>query len=258
MGIMPIRVYAKLASHILMKCADAYTTHAATVRTEAIETYSLNEDSVYSIPFALYDIHDPLGDKSEAKRELGISEEFVILHFGMIRKYKGLPYLLQAFNDLPPNVAKNSKLLIAGEDWKEDVSIADLVEASCHKMQISFDSGYIPNEMVPKYFAAADIVVFPHTETCGSGAVSLTMAYGKPILASDLVTMRELMKGYEGVTYVQPRDTSEIRRCLEEAFNKWRSAGDFPCYEPPPMTWAEVVRQYENIFQQLEVKTTGR
>ena len=44
--------------------------------------------------------------------------------------------------------------------------------------------------MIPKYFSAADVVALPYLRTAGSGVANIAMAYGKPIITSDLETMK--------------------------------------------------------------------
>ena len=69
-------------------------------------------------------------DSKEAKKALSIKEEFVILSFGLIRKYKGVPYLIRAFEQLPSEVLEKSRLLIVGEIWEDRKELLDQINAS--------------------------------------------------------------------------------------------------------------------------------
>ena len=60
------------------------------------------------------------------QKMIGIDENFVILFFGLLRPYKGVKYLIKAFEMLPENVISDTRILIVGEVWedKESVKVA--------------------------------------------------------------------------------------------------------------------------------------
>ena len=105
--------------------------------------------------------------------------------------------------------------------------------------------------MIPKYFSAADVVVLPYLRTSGSGVANIAMAYGKPIITSDLETMRECLTDYKGAVFVPPCDTTAIAERLVEIHNLYTS-GKVMLYEPPPNTWGNLAKQYEQIAEQLD------
>jgi len=251
MGSLPIRLLSKRISSVIMALADGYTTHSRAVAAEAIDKYHLNSENVFTIPFGVYDSYGPSLPMQEARAELKIEQEFVVLYFGMIRRYKGVSELLQAFNGLPPSVARTTSLIIAGEDWGDDPDVRRLVKTSPHRDNIVFRPDYVPNALVPKYFSAADVVALPYLTTSGSGVASIGMAYGKAILASDLEVMRELLDGYEGATFAKPGDPVNLRSRIEQLSIE-RCRGELGPYPPPHATWDDVVAQYDSIFALLK------
>ena len=42
--------------------------------------------------------------------------------------------------------------------------------------------------MISKYFPVANVIVLPYLRTAGSGVANIAMAYGKPIITSDIET----------------------------------------------------------------------
>ena len=195
-SIFPIRIYSRIMGRLLMKRVDAFVVHSASVKSQVAQIYHLDEDKVFIVPHGLYDVYHQDYDKRAVMDELGIKEEFVILYFGLIRKYKGVPYLVEAFNKLMPSIAQHSRLVIAGEDWGDETSLADLINSSPYREQITYKPGFVPDDMIPRYFSAADVVVLPYLRTSGSGVANIAMACGKPIITSDLETMRECLAGY--------------------------------------------------------------
>jgi glycosyltransferase involved in cell wall biosynthesis len=185
-----------------------------------------------------------------AKQELGIDNEFVILYFGLIRHYKGVPYLIEAFNSLPSSIVLHSRLLIVGEVWEEGESLQKMVYTSPYKSQITLVSKYIPDSMIPKYFSASDVVVLPYLRASGSAVAHIALTYGKPIILSDVPALREYMGDYQGTIFVKPGDSVSIRDKLVSLYEAVESGGDFH-YCSAHSTWDDVARQNEVIIEAL-------
>ena len=250
--ILPIRLYAKVAGRLLMRTADAFTAHSTSAKDQIAQTYGINRGKIFVKPFGLYENYKRDYDKGLAKKELGVEEQFVILNFGSIRKYKGVPYLAKAFSALPEAVARNSRLVIAGEDWGDDNELSNLIESSPYKQKITFNPNFVPDEMVPAYFSAADVVVLPYSDifaSAGSAVAQIAMAYGKPIITSNFETMRECLQDYEGAFFTPTGDSMAIAEGIAKLYERTNSGGAI-IYEPPHDTWAKIARQYEEIANQ--------
>lgn len=248
--ILPIRLYAKVASRLLMRAADAFTAHSTSVREQIAQTYGISKDKIFVKPIGLYEDYKRDHDRALAKRELGVEEQFVILSFGSIRKYKGVPYLVKAFSALPETVANNSILIIAGEDWGEENELDKLIESSPYRQRIIFNPSFVPDYMLPIYFSAADVVVLPYLRTCGSGIAHIAMVYGKAIITSDIEPMRELLEGYQGARFTSAGDSSAIKEKLLEVYERQKLEG-VPLYSIPRNTWDKIAIGYREIMERL-------
>jgi len=249
-SILPIRLYSRVMGKLLMSRSDAFVVHSPSVINQVAEIYHLSPDRIFAIPLGLFDVYHQHIDKQKAMAELGITEEFVILYFGLIRKYKGVPCLVEAFNRLPQDIARHSRLVIAGEDWGDETSLAGAIDSSPYKGQITYKPEFVPDALIPRYFSAADVVVLPYLRTAGSGVATIALTYGKPIITSDLETMRECLKGYEGARFTPVGDSSAIAQKLTEIYTEGKS-GKPLVYNPPRNTWDEIARQYEQIIEQI-------
>jgi glycosyltransferase involved in cell wall biosynthesis len=249
-SILPIRLYSRLAGRMIMKRADAFTTQSSSAKNQVAQIYKLHERRIFVVPVGLYQDYKRVSDKNISKAELGIKENFVILYFGMIRKYKGVPCLVEAFNRFPQDIARHSRLLIAGEDWGDETSLASMIDSSPYKGQITYRPQFVPDDMIPRYFSAADVVVLPYLRTAGSGVANIALAYGKPIITSDLETMRECLKDYEGAMFTPVGNSAAIAQKLTETYTEYKS-GKPMVYNPPGNTWDEIARQYEQIIEQI-------
>ena len=77
-----------------------------------------------------------------------------------------------------------------------------------------FDEGYAPDEKVPLYFAAADVVVLPFREVTTSGSAVLALSLGRPIVAPRIGALRDLPESV-GFLY----KNGELVAALSEALN---------------------------------------
>jgi len=251
-GILPIKLYSKIAGKLIMSRTDAFVTHSTPVKKQVAEIYGINEKHIFVVPMGLHEDYKSIVDGRTSRNKLGIEDAFVILYFGLIRKYKGVPYLIEAFNKLPRYIAEKSKLVIVGEDWGDEIPLNRIIEFSPYKKQITCRLQFIPDEMISRYFCAANVVVLPYLRTSGSGVVNIAMAYGKPIIISAISTMMESLAGYKGALFTAPGDSAAITGELTEIYNKY-VAGDSLTYSPPGNTWSEVARQYEVIMEEIGV-----
>lgn len=246
--IIPLRLYSRLAGRGVLKLCDAYTAHSDEARQSIIKTYSIPRDKIHVVP------HGPYHAYGSCHRDDGNQLKwsgFNILHFGMIRQYKGIPLLIKAFNMLPEKIANKSNLLIVGEDWGDDAELLPALHESPYRNRIIFQPEFLPDELVPTYFKAADVVVLPYLRTCGSGVVNIAVAQGKYVITSQLSTMTESLKEYKGVAYFPVGDTAALCQRLMEAYDKWR-LGEIEHYHYADTSWPSIIRQYEKIVATIK------
>lgn len=218
-AILPIRLYSRIVGRLLTRKADAYVVHSNFDKKQIASKYHLDEEKIRVIPHGLYDHYEQI-DRKKAKSELKIKEKFVILHFGLIRRYKGIPCLIDAFEQLPEEVVKNARLLIVGELWEGGDEVVERVATSKRRDQITLMPKYVSDDDVPLYFSAADVIVFPYTRASQSGAAHIAMCYKKPIIASKVGGLEESMAKYSGTIFVPPGDADGIARALIKCYER--------------------------------------
>lgn len=122
--------------------------------------------------------------RADVRKDFGFSEnEFVVLFFGVIRQYKGLKHLLEAFTQVSQG-EDSVRLLIAGK--AESAQDVDEVEQARNMRNVSVHESFIPSEEVWKYFCVADVVVFPYRYITQSAALIQAMSFGKPVIVTDV------------------------------------------------------------------------
>jgi glycosyltransferase involved in cell wall biosynthesis len=132
----------------------------------------------------------PQADQAAARALLDLPDQaFVIGFFGSLRPYKGLDLLIEAFRQIQAD-CPDAHLLIAGKpDSPHD--LPDLTGLE----RVHFTPGYIPHQQAWAYHLAADVMVFPYRHIYQSGALLTAMAYGLPVIATQVGSFPETIAG---------------------------------------------------------------
>ncbi len=246
-----LRLYSRVMGKWIMNKAAAFVVHSDTVKKQTMETYRLPKEKVFVIPLGVFDSYSQSYSRESARQELGIKEEFVVLYFGMIRKYKGVRYLVEAFNKLPEEIALHSRLIIAGENWGDEEGLERLIKDSPYNKQITFQPEFVPDAGVPKYFSAADVVALPYLRSAGSGVASLAMAYGKPIIISDLENLKEALQDYQGTRLVPCGDATSVANKITDEYAQIK-AGKAVTYTAPTVCgWDNINDLFQKLISQI-------
>ncbi len=126
--------------------------------------------------------------REEAERKLGLSPgKKNLLFFGLIRTYKGLDILLEAFEKLP----EDYQLIIAGEPYGSFEKYQEIIDRIPDKDRISMNLRYIKDSEVTDYFSAADVAVLPYRSATQSGISSVSYHFEVPMIVTDVGGLKE-------------------------------------------------------------------
>lgn len=122
--------------------------------------------------------------KEQARKRLGLPVDIpVMLFFGIVREYKGLQYVLSAMPEVRARLGR-IVLLIAGEFWGDKRPYLELIEQLGIDDSVIIEDRYIPNEEIPQYFSAADVLVAPYQHMTGSAVLKMAQSFGIPIITT--------------------------------------------------------------------------
>lgn len=211
---LTLRVQYRLAHHIFV--------HTEQMKRELVQEYDVQSMRVTVIPFG---INNSVPNKrlttAEARQRLGIRDgERTILFFGNIAPYKGLEYLVTAFQQ---NLAErdNYRLIIAGRPknceryWN---TIREAIREDVRSGRILLREDYIPDEETEVYFKAADVLALPYRHIYQSGVLLLGYSFGLPVLAADVGSLKnEVVAGKTGFV-IRPEDPVDLARAIERYF----------------------------------------
>lgn len=191
---------------------DGVITTGDFIRRQIIRELRLNPDKVHSIPTGV-DVESFISAKGDKVRaELGLSEKDLVIGTAAVhRSWKGHEYTIKAMPDVLSAVPE-ARLVLAGdgpqrhslEGLVRDSGLADKVILPGHR------------DDIPEVIAAFDISVLASYASEGIPQFVLqSMAAGKPVIATEVGGIPEVVKdGVNGIL-VPPRDPSAIAHAVK-------------------------------------------
>jgi glycosyltransferase involved in cell wall biosynthesis len=161
---------------------DAIVVHSEHGRARLVEELGADDARVHVIPHGvLTHLAEPPAGKSRCPPPFE-TDRLVVLMFGLMRPYKGIDILLDAWR---------------GVDGQAPLSEAELWIVGMPRMDISalraaapanvrFMPRFIGDDELAAYFQRADLVVLPYLQADQSGVLFTALAFGKPLLLSDV------------------------------------------------------------------------
>ena len=172
----------------------------------------------------------------------------VILCFGLIRPYKGVDLLLEAFRSV-----EGAELWVVGRPL--GVSIDSLRElASRAPGRVRFVPRFVSDRELPAYFQRADLVVLPHRDAEQSGVLYVALAFAKPIVMSAVGGFREVAA--HGAGRLVPAGDREalagaLNELLTDADARERLAAAARRAAAGPYSWDAVAEQTLGLYRDL-------
>ena len=181
---------------------DAVIVHTEHGRRRLTGELGVAHERVHVIPHGVFEHLAERPPSAAAFRTDGQ----VVLFFGLLRPYKGIDVLLEAWRD----GIEGAELWIVGPPR---MNIAPLRAAA--PPSVRFVPRFVDEAELPAYFGRADLVVLPYREIEQSGVLFTALAFGKPLLLSDVGGFAEVAAG--GLARAVPAgDAAALRAALEQ------------------------------------------
>ncbi len=200
-----------VALGVLSRC-QGFLTHAAVLRTALLESFS-------GVPVAAYPLPPvtstrPIPEKKAVRRRMDVGpEERLALFLGLIRPYKGVDVLLEAFARLPET--SQWRLVVAGEPWGGlGRNLAAQVETLHLGDRVRLKFGWIPEAEVDQLLSAADILVLPYRSGTQSAVAPMALSRGLPVLSTDIGGLGEVIQDGVSGLLVEPGSPEALADAL--------------------------------------------
>ena len=181
----------------LLERVDAVVAHTRHGRQRLLDEVGLDPARVHVVPHGVLSLPPP----GPLPAELAPGERPVVLFFGLLRPYKGLDVLLEAWRGVA-----DAELWIAGRPRMDVEGLRAGAPPS-----VSWLLGYRPEPELAALVERADVVVLPYTEIEQSGVLFTALRAGKPLVLSAVGGFNEV----EAAEHVPPGDPGALREALE-------------------------------------------
>ena len=168
----------------------------------------LDGDNVHVIPHGAFAHLTRLPDEQPLPPELAEVEGPVVLFFGLIRDYKGVEVLLEAFADVP-----GAELWVVGRPL--GMHMGPLHELA-PPGRVRFVTRYVSDDELPAFFRRADVVALPHLSVDMSGVLFAGLAFGKAMVLSDVGGFREIVEDHGAGRLVPPGDPAALAAAIRD------------------------------------------
>ena len=200
---------------LVRSCADAVIVHQESTRKAFANAYM--RPQVVHIPHGHYKMiyGERSKDQNKARIRYGFNpQDRVFLALGMIRPYKRLEDIIDAFDRAPHHPSGPAKLWIVG---KGDSSYAESLRRRSSSTNIRIENRFIPDEEIPAVLATASYSLFFYDNSeLTSGGIILSLSYGVPIISRRIPAAEMALEGKSGFFFESTEELSELIGRLSE------------------------------------------
>jgi glycosyltransferase involved in cell wall biosynthesis len=226
---------------------DAVVAHSEHGASRLREEVGLDPSRVRVIPHGAFDYLTRLPEEKPLPAELAGAEGPVILSFGLLRPYKGLEALLEAFRKV-----EGAELWIVGNPRMEVEPLRRLAAKAAGRVR--FVTRFVEDAEIPAIFRRADLLVLPYLDAEHSGVLYTGLAFAKPMVLSAVGGFPEIAEtgaarlvppGDAGALGTELSELIRDREALEELATAARAAA------AGPFSWDEAARRTLALYEEL-------
>ena len=226
---------------------DALIAHSAHGARRLVDDLGIPVGKVHVIPHGAFAhlaalVPAPLPPElgAQAQRE----DAPVVLCFGLIRPYKGLDVLLDAWR-----AVSGAQLWIVGRPRFDVAPLRARAGAS-----VRWVPRYVSDGELAACFRRADLVVAPYREIEQSGVIATALAFGAPLLVSDVGGFGEVAAA--GAARLVPAGDSEqlgaaLAALLADAGERERLSAAARSLAAGPWSWRAVAERTRALYASL-------
>ena len=206
-----------------------------------------------SYPHPIYDHYGEQMTHEKACQALNLNpENQYMLFFGLVRAYKGLDLLLDAFGKVKDQLPK-LQLIIAGEFYEDEDKYRTQIANNGLTDRVVIKNEFIADADLRKYFGAADLIVQPYKSATQSGVTQVAFHFEKPMLVTNVGGLGEIVHDHQMGYAVEP-NAEAIAEAITDYYTQNRQA-DYTQYliqQKGRYAWTGMAQTFYTIYNQLK------
>ena len=226
-----------------------FIIHNRAQQAEFIRRYRIPARRCHFMPFGPLDIFQIFQNGTRPE-----PEPHTALFCGRISPYKGVEYLIEA-GTIARRQLPALKVIIAGKpnypiDWK----------AARQDPTFVVIDRFIPNEEMVELIQRSAVVVCPYTDATQSGVIMTAYAFHKPVLATTVGGLPEVVAEGDTGRLVPPRDAAALAEALVAMLSASDTLTDMSekiteSSQSGPLSWETIADQTVTVYQHASTQT---
>ena len=241
----------KLFAPFFVRHTDGFVALSESV-VQDINRFDHGTKPKTSYPHPIYDHYGEQMSKEEACQALHLKpENQYMLFFGLVRAYKGLDLLLDAFGKVKDQLP-NLQLIIAGEFYEDEDKYRAQIANNGLTDRVIIKNEFIADADLRKYFGAADLIVQPYKSATQSGVTQVAFHFEKPMLVTNVGGLGEIVHDHKMGYAVEP-NAEAIAQALTDYYTHSRQA-DYTEYlikQKDNYSWSKLAESFVKIHNNI-------
>jgi glycosyltransferase involved in cell wall biosynthesis len=234
----------------VFEAMDAVVAHSEHGAARLRDEVGLEGNKVRVIPHGAFDYLTKLPEEKPLPPELEGAEGPVILCFGLLRPYKGIENLIEAYGRIADR--SGSELWIVGNPRMDVEPLRRQAREAGGR--IRFVTRFVDEAEIPAIFRRADLVVLPYLDAEHSGVLYTGLAFGKPLLLSAVGGFPEVA-ATGAARLVPPGGTGALAATLRDVVEDDRARAEMAAAAiraaAGPYSWDEAARLHLDLYRDL-------
>lgn len=224
--------------------AQQIIVHAKNLRQKLLIRYDRRPDQVHVIPIGAYNIYNC------GNTDAQVESPNTVLFFGRIWGYKGLQYLIDAEPIVSESIP-DFRIIIAGhgepfEKYQQRMVNSDRFEVY---------NWTIPDDEIGALFQRASLVALPYIEASQSAIVSIAYAYGKPVVATMVGGLPDVVLDGQTGLLIPPADSQSLAQAiiklLKDPVLRHQMGKNAKQFAEEELSWDNVAKKTLKVYQQV-------
>lgn len=241
----------KLFAPLYVRATDGFVALSDSV-VQDINRLDPSHKPKTSYPHPIYDHYGEQMSKEEACLALHLQpEKQYMLFFGLVRAYKGLDLLLDAFGKVKDQLP-NLQLIIAGEFYEDEDKYRTQIASNQLTDRVIIKNEFIADADLRKYFGAANLIVQPYKSATQSGVTQVAFHFEKPMLVTNVGGLGEIVHDHKMGYAVEP-NADAIAEAIIDYYHNNRQADytEYLIQQKDNYSWSGMANAFYTIHKQI-------